>query len=64
MFTTGYNKELENYIAEMGKYLARCESCRYYDEAETCSNNQVTSFDVVSVEGRNFCMFWQPEKGE
>lgn len=64
MFKTGYTKELAKYVEERGKYFARCESCRYYDETNTCTNNQVTSFDVMSIEGRCFCMFWQPERGE
>ncbi len=64
MFITGYTKELANYVAEKGRYFARCESCRYYDDTDTCSNNQVTRFDIVNMDGRYFCMFWQPEKGE
>lgn len=64
MFTTGYTKELAEYVKQRGKYFARCESCKYFDSSNICSNSQVTSFDIISLEDRCFCVFWKPEEGK
>ena len=44
-------------------YIANCNSCIYnyvdkYGE-EGCHNSNVTQFDIVEDEGRNYCQFWR-----
>lgn len=61
-FRVGYDEHFEKLLFKKAKYIARCESCRFFDDV--CTNANVTSFDVVEDEDRRFCVFWQPEEAE
>ena len=60
----GYTKELADYVRKRGKFFASCHSCTHYGVDEICDNSNVTSFDIISIDGRIFCPFWRPEQGK
>lgn len=61
IFTRGYTKELAQKIRKGAKFIARCESCKHYDEGGNCTNCNVTEFDLVKDGERQFCLLWSPE---
>lgn len=60
----GYTQELADWLRSRAKYIASCASCTHLGTEDICTNNNVTSFDILSVEGRTFCPFWRPEQGK
>lgn len=60
----GYTKELADYVRKRGKFFASCYSCTSFGSEDACENNNVTSFDIMELEGRVFCPFWRPEQGK
>ena len=63
IFKRGYTKELAQRIKKGAKFIARCESCKYYDEFKSCTNCNVTEFDLGTEGDRHFCLLWSPEDG-
>jgi len=55
-----FRKHLEQNSGS-ARYIASCASCRFYDEEDGCTNNNVTSFDLVKDEetGRQYCAYWK-----
>ena len=60
----GYTKELADYVRKRGKFFASCQSCTFFGNEDMCENNNVTSFDIICMDGRIFCPFWRPEQGK
>ena len=41
------------------KYVANCQSCKFLNANDECTNNNVTQYDIVEEEGKTFCAFWK-----
>lgn len=60
-------KDIRKLASDRGKYIASCRSCISYgycevEKIERCMNNEVTEFDMVVEETREFCTFWRCER--
>lgn len=65
--TRGFGK-VEEAASKLGRRNANCKSCYYLmpdDEGnEECTNSNVTSFDFVKEDDREYCTYWTVGKRE
>lgn len=45
--------------SRVARSVANCKSCMYLNENDVCTNNGVTSYDMVVEETRTYCTFWK-----
>lgn len=50
-------KAARKHIEGKEKFIASCQSCFFMEDY--CTNNNVTSFDIVEGENNRYCSYWR-----
>lgn len=41
------------------RVVANCQSCKFLNHEDECTNNNVTEYDMVHADNKTYCNYWQ-----